>query len=89
MAEEKDLAVHDGQPQAEHNEDLAVVTGAGDESSPEDGSYWLSFRFIGSLIGIMLLANSLFIGYAMPVRSSLSLWASCYLNANHINNYPG
>ncbi len=30
--------------------------------------YWKSFRFLGSLVAIMLMANSLFIGYAMPVN---------------------
>lgn len=30
--------------------------------------YWKSFRFLGSLFSIMLMANSLFIGYSMPVN---------------------
>lgn len=29
--------------------------------------YWFSYQFIGSAVAIVLLANSLFIGYAMPV----------------------
>lgn len=30
--------------------------------------YWKSFRFLGSMLAIMLMANSLFIGYSMPVN---------------------
>ncbi|CAK7202067.1 hypothetical protein SEUCBS139899_004787 [Sporothrix eucalyptigena] len=30
--------------------------------------YWKSFSFLGSLCAIMLMANSLFIGYSMPVN---------------------
>ncbi|KAL1898142.1 hypothetical protein Sste5346_003544 [Sporothrix stenoceras] len=30
--------------------------------------YWKSFPFLGSLLAIMLMANSLFIGYSMPVN---------------------
>ncbi len=31
-------------------------------------SYWSSPRLVGSVIGVILLANSLYIGYAMPVN---------------------
>jgi len=30
--------------------------------------YWLSFKFLGTVLAIILLANSLFIGYVMPVN---------------------
>lgn len=68
MAAEKDLTVHNGQ--TEHTE-VSDATSAGDQSLSEDVGYWYSLRFIGTLLGIMLLANSLFIGYAMPVRDCL------------------
>jgi hypothetical protein len=32
--------------------------------------YWRSYRFIGSITAIILLANGLFIGYVMPVRTA-------------------
>jgi hypothetical protein len=57
-----------------------IATGAGlgqaetiDDSPYEDDSndvpngYWRSYRFIGSLVAIVLLANGLYIGYVMPV----------------------
>jgi hypothetical protein len=31
--------------------------------------YWRSYKFIGSVVAIILLANSLFIGYVMPVST--------------------
>lgn len=68
MADEKDLAGHNGQ--AEHTE-VPGITSTGNEPLPENTGYWFSPRFIGTLLGIMLLANSLFIGYAMPVRRCL------------------
>jgi hypothetical protein len=45
---------------------LAVV----DDGLEHEGTvvYWKSFRFIGSLAAITLMANSLFIGYSMPVN---------------------
>ncbi|CAK7224030.1 hypothetical protein SBRCBS47491_005410 [Sporothrix bragantina] len=38
---------------------------AGDVTPP---GYWTSFRFIGSVIAIVLLGNNLFIGYSMPAN---------------------
>lgn len=31
--------------------------------------YWRSFRFLGSIAAIIMLANCLFVGYVLPVRS--------------------
>ena len=36
--------------------------------STELHGYWKTPRFIGSLLAIVLMGNSLFCGYAMPVR---------------------
>lgn len=82
MAEEKDLALHHGL--AEQAETLDV-TSAGDQSPPDDDDpgYWFSLRFIGTLLGIMFLANSLFIGYAMPVTLSFSSHVGC-CHTNHV-----
>lgn len=33
--------------------------------------YWRSYRFLGSVLAIILLANSLFIGYVMPVSTTV------------------
>ncbi|CAK7225108.1 hypothetical protein SCUCBS95973_005747 [Sporothrix curviconia] len=49
--------------------DSASLSGTGDGLEHKgDVVYWKSFRFLGSLGVIMLMANSLFIGYAMPVN---------------------
>ena len=73
MSEEK---VH----QADHidNSSAAMSTPPADSTSvsvagdglEHEGTivYWKSFRFLGSLFSIMLMANSLFIGYSMPVN---------------------
>jgi hypothetical protein len=34
-----------------------------------DSGYWRSYRFLGTVLAIILLANSLFIGYVMPVST--------------------
>ena len=44
-----------------------VETNAAEDVQPEQ-HYWLSFRFLGSLLAIVLLGNSLFVGYSMPVN---------------------
>ncbi|KAF4470300.1 siderophore iron transporter [Fusarium albosuccineum] len=42
--------------------------------------YWYSYRFVGSMLAIMLLANNLFIGYSMPanvigiIDADLGVW---------------
>lgn len=69
MADEKDLAGHNDQ--AEHTE-VSGITSPGNQPLSENAEYWFSLQFIGTLLGIMLLANSLFIGYAMPVRRCVS-----------------
>ncbi|CAK7212639.1 hypothetical protein SBRCBS47491_001535 [Sporothrix bragantina] len=38
------------------------------EGEEMDSTYWRSPRFLGSILAIALLANSLFIGYAMPIN---------------------
>jgi MFS family permease len=38
------------------------------QDSHELAGYWKGYRFLGSLLAITLMANSLFIGYAMPVN---------------------
>ena len=40
----------------------------GTHSSEIDAGYWKSPKFIGSCIAIILLANNLFWGYAVPVN---------------------
>jgi hypothetical protein len=34
-----------------------------------DSGYWRSYKFLGTVLAIILLANSLFIGYVMPVST--------------------
>jgi hypothetical protein len=55
------------------NSELIEQEGAG-----VPAGYWYSPRFIGSTVAIVLLANNLFIGYAMPVRSNI------YPSTHHI-----
>jgi hypothetical protein len=43
--------------------------------------YWRSYRFIGSITAIILLANGLFIGYVMPVMWSQNIGCNCYLTS--------
>jgi hypothetical protein len=52
-----------GLEQAETVENVANT----DDSNDVPSGYWKSYRFLGSLIAIVLLANGLFIGYVMPV----------------------
>jgi len=37
------------------------------QDAAELHGYWKSSRLLGSLLAIVLMANSLFVGYAMPV----------------------
>jgi len=37
------------------------------QDAAELHGYWKSTRLLGSLLAIVLMANSLFVGYAMPV----------------------
>lgn len=53
--------------QVEHREEQSVVMNSDDDDFQVPKGYWYSYRFIGSMVGIVLLANNLFIGYAMPV----------------------
>lgn len=71
MGAEKGPEVHDATVKYggsdEHLEyvDEAKVQSGGDAVAT---GYWGSWRFIGTIIAIILLGNSLFIGYVMPVR---------------------
>lgn len=56
------------QEYVEHREDSSAVPVPDDDLGVPKG-YWYSYRFIGSMTAIVLLANNLFIGYAMPVSS--------------------
>lgn len=44
------------------------VVGHDENETGVPKGYWYSFRFLGSLVAIILLANGLFIGYAMAVN---------------------
>lgn len=48
--------------QSDHTENIII------EADQPEEQYWLSFRFLGSLLAIVLLGNSLFVGYSMPVN---------------------
>lgn len=54
-------------------EDHADIQANHVENSTDDDDqsigpgYWRSFRFLGTLATIVLMANTLFIGYSMPV----------------------
>ena len=56
------------QEPVEHSEnrDASTAVNVADMDVPK--GYWTSFRFLGSSLAIVLLANNLFIGYSMPVR---------------------
>ncbi|CAK7204997.1 hypothetical protein SEUCBS139899_007760 [Sporothrix eucalyptigena] len=47
---------------------VSTVHTAADEDTGDatPAGYWTSFRFLGSVVAIVLLANNLFIGYSMP-----------------------
>ena len=64
MAPEKQ---HDAE-MAEHHEEPSLPLPVMEEESGVPPGYWTSFRFLGSIAAITLLANNLFIGYSMPVR---------------------
>lgn len=59
---EKNLAAEQNEIRSEdsaavHNDDTGVPAG-----------YWTSYRFLGSISAILLLANNTFIAYSMPVN---------------------
>ena len=62
-----DIDLHEKQQQERH---IANITGV--DSDKIDKSYWFSPRFLGSCAAIVFVANSLFFGYAVPVRLSSS-----------------
>ena len=65
MVEEKvAVAAHS---EHEESEDSMHRINHGQDAQELQG-YWKTYRFLGSLIAIALMANSLFIGYAMPVN---------------------
>jgi hypothetical protein len=51
----------------EHAETVNLPITDGNSNDVPSG-YWRSYRFLGSITAIILLANGLFIGYVMPVR---------------------
>lgn len=48
--------------------DNAIHSDTVPEGSRDLSGYWTSWRLIGSVLAIALMGNSLFVGYAMPVR---------------------
>ena len=50
----------------DQNEVLSDSSVADDDTGVPKG-YWTSYRFLGSMVAILLLANNDFIAYAMPV----------------------
>jgi hypothetical protein len=60
------------EPNLEHLEAITTNRDAFNPLEEEEDAlppgYFKSYKFIGSMIAIVLLANSLFIGYSMPVR---------------------
>lgn len=65
MADFKEAAEH-----TDRVEEHPMVIGADTEDI--DKRYWLSPKFLGSCVAIILLGNGLFFGYAVPVRYKLS-----------------
>lgn len=51
----------------EHREGASLANSVAEDESGVPPGYWYSYRFLGSLTAIILLANNLFIGYSMPV----------------------
>lgn len=77
MTDEKQYSAHERVEDIDNghsnssNQDAAgslVGVHANEEDSEVPKGYWTSYEFLGSCVAIILLANSLFIGYAMPVR---------------------
>jgi hypothetical protein len=61
---------HESKPQtarADLEQTQTVDPTANDADNDVPTGYWRSFRFLGSILAIILLANGLFIGYVMPV----------------------
>lgn len=54
---------------SDNSESMPMAEAESDSGVPP--GYWTSYRFLGSCAAIILLANNLFIGYAMPVGSIL------------------
>lgn len=69
------------QEHVEHREDGSSGVPVPDDDLSVPKGYWYSYRFIGSMTAIVLLANNLFIGYAMPV--SLTAQATTVMTSKH------
>lgn len=54
------------------NLETSELQAVGTNSEEIDKGYWKSPKFIGSCIAIILLANNLFWGYAVPVSDNES-----------------
>ncbi|KAL1889157.1 hypothetical protein Sste5346_009106 [Sporothrix stenoceras] len=54
-------------------EEVSMNENSGENDQPvegeneEDTKYWFSYKFIGSFLGVVLLANNVFIAYTIPV----------------------
>lgn len=57
------------QAEIEQREDLSTTTPPEQDDFVVPKGYWYSYRFVGSMAAIVLLANNLFIGYSMPVSA--------------------
>lgn len=66
------------------NRSMAADLEVMEHDSEVPKGYWTSFDFIGSCAAIVLLANCLFIGYAMPVGLFFSITDN---NTNAYNDF--
>ncbi|CAK7224010.1 hypothetical protein SBRCBS47491_005403 [Sporothrix bragantina] len=57
----QEISMNDPDPQKTGEADGA------DDADEHDTRYWFSWKFIGSFIGVVLLANNVFIAYSIPV----------------------
>jgi hypothetical protein len=58
------------------SDDQHMVSNVGKDSEDISTAYWHSYQFVGSLIAIVLVGHSLFLGYVLPVCSLLPTWST-------------
>jgi hypothetical protein len=57
-------------PRIDVVEDVADASAIGGHLKDLPPGYYRSPKFVGSIIGVILMANSLYLGFVLPVRCS-------------------
>jgi hypothetical protein len=71
MTADTECSVHqDSEKKIIHFESIPQPSAVHTDTNDVPPGYWRSYKFLGTVLAIILLANSLFIGYVMPVKTA-------------------